>query len=38
MTARSDDGTISVALREVELNGELAEGAFVPPKRAEKLP
>ena len=38
MTARSNEGTIAVALREVELNGELAEGAFVPPKRAEKLP
>ena len=38
MTARSDDGTIAVALRDVEINGELAEGAFIPPKRAEKLP
>jgi outer membrane lipoprotein-sorting protein len=35
--ATSGEGTITVALREVELNGELAEGAFVPPKRAEKL-
>jgi outer membrane lipoprotein-sorting protein len=38
MVARSEDGTIAVSLREVEVNGELAEGAFVPPKRAEKLP
>jgi hypothetical protein len=35
--ATSDEGKISIALREVELNGELAEGASVPPKRAEKL-
>jgi outer membrane lipoprotein-sorting protein len=35
--ATSDEGKITIALREVELNGELAEGAFVPPKRAEKL-
>jgi outer membrane lipoprotein-sorting protein len=38
MLAASDEGTIDVSLREVEVNGELAEGAFVPPKRAEKLP
>jgi outer membrane lipoprotein-sorting protein len=37
-TATSSDGRIIIALREVELNSELAEGAFVPPKRAEKLP
>ena len=35
--ATSEDGTITVALREVELNGELAEAAFIPPTRAEKL-
>ena len=35
--ATSDEGKIAIALREVELNGELAEGAFIPPKRAEKL-
>ena len=38
MKATSDQGTIDVALRELETNGELAEGAFVPPQRAEKLP
>jgi hypothetical protein len=38
MKATSDRGTIDVAVSEVEVNGELAEGAFVPPKRAEKLP
>src|SRR5262249_20183151 len=36
--AISDDGRILIALREVELNGALAENAFVPPRRAEKLP
>ena len=36
--AVSDDGRILIALREVELNGELAENAFTPPRRAEKLP
>lgn len=36
--AKSPTGTIRIQLRDVELNGELAEGAFVPPKRAEKLP
>jgi outer membrane lipoprotein-sorting protein len=35
--ATSDEGKIVIALREVELNGEPAEGAFTPPKRAEKL-
>jgi hypothetical protein len=39
MKATSEQGTIDVAMREVEINGgELALGAFVPPKRAEKLP
>src|SRR4051794_24933608 len=36
--ATSDDGRIVIVLREVELNSELAENAFVPPRRAEKLP
>jgi hypothetical protein len=38
MTARSAGGVIRVEFRDVELNGELAEGAFEPPGRAEKLP
>jgi hypothetical protein len=36
--AVSDEGKIAIALREVELNTDLAENAFVPPRRAEKLP
>ena len=36
--ALDDASEIPVALREVEINGELADGAFIPPKRAEKLP
>jgi outer membrane lipoprotein-sorting protein len=36
--AISDDGRIVIVLREVELNTELAESAFVHPRRAEKLP
>lgn len=36
--ATSDDGRIIVVMREIELNTELAENAFVPPRRAEKLP
>ncbi len=38
VTAVSSVGTIVVALDDLELNGETAEGAFVPPPRAEKLP
>ena len=38
LTARSDDGTIDVELRDVELNGDLAPGAFTPPRGAEKAP
>jgi hypothetical protein len=38
LRALSDAGRIDVELRDVELNGELPEGAFVPPRRAEKLP
>lgn len=37
MVARSDAGTVQVDLNDVELNGELAPGAFVPPKRAERI-
>jgi hypothetical protein len=38
LQAESDSGRIVVQLAEVELNGELAPAAFVPPRRAEKLP
>lgn len=36
LTAKSDSGTIEVELHDVELNGELAAGAFVPPIHARK--
>lgn len=36
--ATSEQGTINIELREIELNGDLPPGAFVPPKRAERLP
>jgi outer membrane lipoprotein-sorting protein len=36
LTARSDDGTIDVELRDVELNGQLPPGAFIPPRGAEQ--
>jgi hypothetical protein len=35
--ARSEEGDIRIDFDEVELNGELAPGAFIPPKRAEKV-
>jgi len=35
--ATSDMGTMIVSLSDVELNSELAPGAFVPPRRAEKI-
>jgi hypothetical protein len=38
MIARSDSGTITIDVRGVEFNGELPADAFVPPRRAEKLP
>jgi len=38
LIALSEGGTVEVELREVEINPELAENAFVPPRRAEKLP
>src|SRR5205814_7180678 len=38
LRAQSDDGgRIVLELRDVELNGELAPGAFVPPRRAERI-
>ena len=36
--ATSDEGVIRIALRDVELNGDLAPEALRPPRRAEKLP
>jgi hypothetical protein len=36
--ARSADGRVTLDLRDVELNSELPPKAFVPPRRAEKLP
>jgi hypothetical protein len=36
MTAVSDQGTIDIEMRELELNVELAEGAFVPPAKAQR--
>jgi outer membrane lipoprotein-sorting protein len=38
LTAVSDSGTVEIELRDVEINPELEPAAFVPPKRAEKLP
>jgi hypothetical protein len=37
-SARSEKGKIGIELKEVELNGELAPNAFVPPRRAERIP
>ena len=38
ITAVSDAGQIQVTFEDVELNGAVAANAFVPPRRAEKLP
>jgi len=38
LTAVSDSGTVEIELRDVEINSELEPAAFVPPRRAEKLP
>ena len=38
MVAVSDGGTVEVALREVDVNPELSDAAFTPPRRAERLP
>ena len=38
LEARSRAGRVVVQLEDVELNTELAPGAFKPPRRAEKLP
>jgi hypothetical protein len=38
LVARSEGGTIVVEMSEIELNGDLPPGAFVPPRRAERLP
>ena len=37
ITAVSETGTVQVGLRDVELNSELPDAAFTPPRRAEKL-
>ena len=36
LVAKSERGTVAIEQRDVEINGELAENAFVPPRRAEK--
>ena len=38
LDAKSDSGQIAIHFEDVELNQDLAPAAFVPPKRAEKLP
>ena len=38
IVATSAGGTVTIVLRDVEINGELAPNAFVPPRRAEKQP
>ena len=38
LIAQSDTGRIIVEFREIDLNTDLPAGAFVPPRRAEKLP
>lgn len=38
LTATSDAGRISIELHDVELNGELAPQAFVPPPAARRMP
>ena len=38
LKATSDEGRIGIRLKDVELNGELAPNAFIPPRRAEKQP
>ena len=38
IVATSAGGKVKIVLRDVEINGELAPSAFVPPRRAEKQP
>ena len=38
LVARSEGGTLDIALREVDVNPDLPAAAFTPPRRAEKLP
>jgi outer membrane lipoprotein-sorting protein len=38
LVARGDMGTVTIEQRNVEINAELAENAFTPPRRAEKQP
>jgi hypothetical protein len=38
LTAKSEGGTIAIDLKDPELNGDIPPNAFIPPKRAEKIP
>jgi hypothetical protein len=38
LAAVSDSGTVEIELRDVDINPQLEPAAFVPPRRAEKLP
>jgi hypothetical protein len=38
LVAKSDGGTVDIALRKVDVNPDLPAAAFTPPRRAEKLP
>ena len=38
LTALSENGTVEIELRDVQVNPELPTNAFIPPRRAEKLP
>ena len=38
LTAKSEGGVIAIELKGPELNGDLAPNAFVPPRKAEKIP
>ena len=38
LIAQSEGGSVEVELRDVEVNPDLPPGAFVPPRRAERLP
>jgi hypothetical protein len=38
LTAVSESGTVEIDLRDVQVNPELPTNAFIPPRRAEKLP
>lgn len=38
LTAISESGTVEIDLRDIQINPDLPDSAFVPPRRAEKLP